>query len=124
MSEPTAPIYPATVPEAAAASVGGLAQHLPSFPDELCHHVGDECQIGDNTARAGFAAHGLVAHARRTGQLKTKQTTGEILTNADFETGLGDLVANLRHLCDAADVSWDAVLDRAALHYRAELAGA
>ncbi|MBP1054027.1 hypothetical protein J6397_28105 [Rhodococcus qingshengii] len=42
--------------------------------------------------------------------------------DADFETPISDLVANLRHLAAALGVDWDAVNRHAAGHYAEERA--
>lgn len=119
MNDAIEAIYPATVPEPAVASVGGLEQYLPRFPRELSHHVGDEGH--DNITRAGFAAHGVVAHARRTGLLC--EQNGQIINDENLDTAVGDLLANLRHLCDAADLDWDELTHLAAQHHHDELRG-
>ena len=67
---------------------------------------------GDNNARAALAASVLVAFAE----------TGSVQFE-DFDTTLGDLLADLRHLCDAleldfADISW-----RAENNYQSEIRG-
>ncbi len=66
----------------------------------------------DNTARASFAARMLVAYT----DIKGGGDDG-------IETGVGDMLADLRHLCDAVNVEFDAALTRGDRHYNAEIRG-
>jgi hypothetical protein len=38
----------------------------------------------------------------------------------DLETCMGDLLCDLRHLADAEGLSWDGLLHKGDMHYRAE----
>ncbi|MDQ1427165.1 MAG: hypothetical protein QOK39_641 [Acidimicrobiaceae bacterium] len=63
-----------------------------------------------NQARARWAATAIAAFANETG------TTGE-----DLATQVGDLLADLHHLCDAGGISFRVCSQRADDHYRAEI---
>jgi hypothetical protein len=43
-------------------------------------------------------------------------------TNCDWEDCLGDLLCDLMHWADASKFDFDAALDRARMHYEAEVA--
>jgi hypothetical protein len=46
----------------------------------------------------------------------------EVMDTGDIEVFLGDLVADLMHYADHMDISFDAVIDRATMHYTEERA--
>lgn len=62
---------------------------------------------------AAWAGHGLLAFANRT------MPGGD----EEIETALGDLLGDLMHLCDAADIDFDNVLNHGAMHYESEIRG-
>jgi hypothetical protein len=72
--------------------------------------VADE--IPGNDTRAEWARAGLVAFAAATGQDPDDQE--EVVT---------DLLADLRHYCDLAEISWDDVLRHADMHHAFESTG-
>lgn len=61
-----------------------------------------------NNRRAQRAAQLLIAYTDETG-------------NDEFETKLGDLFADLRHLCDALGVDFDVINDRGEFHHHDEI---
>lgn len=69
-------------------------------PEDITH---------DNTRRAGFAVTGLTAFAEETG--------------AEDENIVSDFLCDLMHLCDALSVDLTDEMDRARVHYTAELRG-
>lgn len=73
-------------------------------PEDIAH---------DNLRRAGFAAIGVHAFAKRTG----------LLGGEDMHTTLSDLLCDLHHLADAIDLDWDELLNRADGHYEPEIRG-
>ena len=64
----------------------------------------------DNTARASFAAHALVAYAKHAGE-------------EGFSDQVGDMLCDLMHLCDALSVDFDDELSRAQNNHKSELRG-
>lgn len=44
-------------------------------------------------------------------------------SNDDYKLDIGDLVCDLRHLCDREGVSWQSILDSVEMHYTAEVDG-
>ncbi len=82
-----------------------------SLPLGIDRITGDDAQE-DNTTRAQFAALAVRAFADRV------CPGGE-----EIETLVGDLLANLMHLCDAAGISFDGCLGTANMHYEAEITG-
>ena len=73
----------------------------------------DGASIADNNAiRAGFAATAVKAFADRTG-----------LNTEDMDTTLGDLLADLMHLCDALGLPFADMVERAHHHHDPELKG-
>ena len=70
--------------------------------------------VHDNTARATWAAQGLVAFAERTNMVEA----GE-----DIQTALADLLADLRHLCDAVGVDWELADSKGCTMYNDEISG-
>ena len=83
-----------------------LVYNLPTVID---HITGDDAQE-DNTVRAQFAALAVRAFADRV------CPGGE-----EIETLIGDLLANLMHLCDAAGIDFDDRLRNGRRHYDAEV---
>ena len=82
-------------------------------PDDLACDWGNPqaCQ-NDNNQRAAFAGEAVKAYAKRTGML-----TGE-----DPETVVSDLLNDMRHLCDALGLDFEALAAND-MHYHAELRG-
>jgi hypothetical protein len=68
---------------------------------------------GDNIARASWAAKSVVLFADTTG----------MGAEDELETIISDLVTDLKHLCDATNVSWHQVMRRANRHHIAEVRG-
>lgn len=68
----------------------------------------------DNNLRAAWGALGLIAFADKT----FSGGDGE-----DWETLIGDLLADLMHLSDALGEDFDALVDKAYSHYRPETHG-
>lgn len=66
----------------------------------------------DNDARASFGAAVLVAYSERVG--------GE---SNEVETQLADLLADLRHVCDALDLDYDAADMKAHVNHWREIHG-
>ena len=91
--------------------------NVKQIPDPTSDHLACDwgnaqaCQ-DDNNQRAAFAGLALKAYAKRTGGL-----TGE-----PPETVIGDLLNDMRHLCDALDLDFDALAHND-MHYTAELHG-
>lgn len=84
---------------------------LKAFPDSKISDVDPQA---DNNARAGFAALAVVAYANRT----FPGGVGE-----ELETVIGDLLGDLRHLCDGLDLDFDALLATSWRHYDPETRG-
>jgi hypothetical protein len=82
-----------------------LLDEVPTVIDRI---TGDDAQE-DNTVRAQFAA------------LAVKTFGDRVAPGEDIETLIGDLLANLMHLCDAAGISFYILLERGRMHYDAEL---
>lgn len=74
----------------------------------------DPSEAAMNRRRAGWALQALKAFARATG----------LDLRIDFDTALGDLLANLRHLCDERGLDFPAFDQRAHEYYVAERADA
>lgn len=87
-------------------SIGDLAE----VPKLAIADTGDI--KADNDARASFGAAVLVAYAERVG--------GE---SNEVDTQLSDLLADLRHLCDALGLDYDAADATAHMHYCREIHG-
>ena len=68
----------------------------------------------DHDIRAGWAARGLVAYAQHLGGAKLNEDIGVALT---------DLLGDLRHLCDALGVDWDAAVSRSEYDHYCEVRG-
>jgi hypothetical protein len=83
---------------------------LPSAPRG--EHITDSDTAADNNLRARFAVVALKAFAERVGS-----------SNEGPEQGITDLLADLHHLADALDLSFEGLLDRADVHYAAEIRG-
>lgn len=73
----------------------------------------DDDSPHDNTRRAGFAGQALITYAD-----VTRSGTSE-----DPSTVIGDLLGDLRHLCDALGLDFDALSEDGREHYDAELRG-
>jgi hypothetical protein len=67
----------------------------------------------DNDARASFGAAALVAYAERAGGGKSNE----------FEAQLSDLLADLRHVCDALGLDYDAADTTAHVNHWREIHG-
>lgn len=67
----------------------------------------------DNTRRAGFALQGVGAYAAKT------RLAGDV----DAREVIGDLLGDLRHLCDALGLDFAALDEDGREHYDAELRG-
>lgn len=52
--------------------------------------------------------------------LAYSQATGP---GEDIEIAMGDLMADMRHLCDESGYDWDAAVSSADMHYTAERTG-
>lgn len=86
---------------------------LPQYEDKsISYDEGDEAR--DNGTRAGHAAAALIAYARRTG----------LIHDEEPETAIGDLLGDLRHLCDALGLDFADLSDKGHRHYAEELHGA
>lgn len=109
-----------------AARVDGLAIYVPpkltaplqtaADVEELEEHLGEHINDNDDPAynngvRAGFAATAFKAFAIRVGG-------GEVV-----ETTISDLLADLMHLCDSLDLSFEDAVVRAESHYLPESEG-
>lgn len=68
----------------------------------------------DNNTRAAWGAIALLAFTART----FGDAAGE-----DWETLVGDLMADLMHLCDALGVDFDEMVEKGRSHYEPELHG-
>lgn len=68
----------------------------------------------DNNMRASWGALALITFVDRT----LGGGDGE-----DWGTCIGDLLADLMHLCDALDVDFDEMVDRGRMHYEPETHG-
>jgi hypothetical protein len=66
-----------------------------------------EGAVHDNTVRAGFALGALEAFTDRVG--------------LDDDSAVSDLLCDLRHLCDALGLDFDAEVARGTGHYNAEI---
>lgn len=64
----------------------------------------------DNNVRAGLAVTALKAFSERAGE-------------QDVETTITDLLANLMHLCDSLDLTFDRLVSRAHRHHSPEVRG-
>ena len=80
------------------------------------HRLTGEDPTADNTLRAGWAAEAVLTLARRTGLLSDRNVE-------TVSTGIGDLLVNLAHLCDAADLDPELMFSTALEDYRCELGG-
>lgn len=69
----------------------------------------------DNTRRAGFAGQAVIAYADA-----TRHGTG---SEVDVPEVIGDLLGDLRHLCDALGLDFDALSEDGRERYDAELRG-
>lgn len=85
-------------------------------------HVHQKDPIVDNTSRAGSAAVALKAFARTQG-LDLTDGTNAYLHGEGPDTAIGDLLGNLRHLCDALGLEYDALNRAGEMHYNAEISG-
>lgn len=72
-------------------------------PEDIAH---------DNYRRATFASVGVKAFAEATG-----------LVDEDPRTAIVDLIADLHHLADCLDLSFEALCDSAEMHYDPETTG-
>lgn len=85
------------------------------LPDPNEHIAGDwgdpDACRDDNTLRAKFAGLAVRTYAERTG-----------VVNEEPETAIGDLLNDLRHLCDALGLDYEHLAARD-IHYAAELEG-
>lgn len=79
------------------------------LPCPIDHITGDDA-VQDNTTRAQFAALALKSFSDRVSPL------GE-----ELPTLIGDLLANLMHLCDAAGIDFKDRLRNGRMHYDAEI---
>ncbi len=84
---------------------------LDTLPEVIPHITGEDF-VEDNTTRAQFAALAVKAFGDRVAP------RGE-----DTETLIGDLLADLMHLCDAAGIDFDSCLHMGNRHYDAEILG-
>ncbi|EHB47620.1 hypothetical protein MycrhDRAFT_5746 [Mycolicibacterium rhodesiae JS60] len=67
--------------------------------------------VSDNNANVQWAATALVTYI---------ETVGD---SGDLEITIGDLLGDLMHLCDSADIDFDSAYQSASHHYFAELRG-
>ncbi|GAB5005044.1 MULTISPECIES: hypothetical protein [Mycobacterium] len=96
-------------------SVQELASLLEDLPKRSLALTGEgEDAQRDNDTRAGWAARALIAYAKHLNEASLAE---------ELETVVGDLLGDLRHLCDALQVDWDIVANRSELYYLAEIAG-
>lgn len=79
------------------------------LPATIAHITGEDA-VQDNTARAQFAALALKAFSDRVSPL------GE-----ELPTLIGDLIADLMHLCDAAGIDFTDRVRNGRMHYDAEI---
>jgi hypothetical protein len=88
--------------------------HVSDFEGDGDMRYGDspEENVHDNTRRAGFVISALRAYSQKTG-----------MSGEDFETTISDMLGDMRHLCDALDVDFDAASERGGGHYEAEVTG-
>jgi hypothetical protein len=70
-------------------------------------HITDTHKAHDNTARASFAG-------------QTLRFYRDIVGSDDDETVITDLLADLRHFCDAAGLDFDAMIDSSFQHWNEE----
>ncbi len=89
-----------------------LAETVRDLDERIGEHITDSDPAYDNGVRAGFAATALKAFSVRVGD-----------QNEDLETNLGDLLADLMHLCDSLDLSFGAIVEDAEGHYAPEREG-
>lgn len=85
-------------------------EDLAEVPKLAITHGGDV--QADNDARASFGAAVLAAYAQRVG--------GD---NNELETQLSDLLADLRHVCDALGLDYEAADMTAHVNYWREIHG-
>lgn len=53
--------------------------------------------------------------------LATLTAFGEITGVDEYDTAIGDLICDLHHFADQEGIDWQEVLDRADMHYTAEV---
>jgi len=81
--------------------------------EHLGEHLHDVDPAQDNVVRAGFAATGVIAFAKRVGTYQQE----------DMETNLSDFLCDLMHLCDTLGISFEDMVDRARSHHGFEVRG-
>jgi hypothetical protein len=100
--------------------VAGLATIVDQLDDGKhleCDYPDASANQRDNNRRAGFAARGVLAYATRTfGGDVTK-------CSEDFTTVVGDLLADLMHLCDLLGLDFAELEEKGRSQYLPELAG-
>jgi hypothetical protein len=115
------PTYPAYTPPTEVLSMSELRELVEadwfgtkSRPRDTCD---PDAVRHDNTRRAGWAAAAVLTLAEQTGLLGPGNDEAP-------ETAIGDLLANLRHLCDLlGGADFDKLNDNGAYHYHEEVTG-
>lgn len=117
MTEKEAPVNPARLKGQLPESIEALRDtfsYLAGKDGNLSHgHTPDEIR-SDNHLRASWAARALFHYADFT----MGGGNGE-----SCETVISDLLCDLMHLCDALDLSFDGLADKARGHHLPELTG-
>jgi hypothetical protein len=90
-------------------SIEDLAELAEVSKKAIIHGVDAQA---DNDARASFGAAVLAAYSERVGDKSN-----------EVETQLADLLADLRHLCDALGLDYDAADTKAHVNYWREIHG-
>lgn len=80
----------------------------------MCSTLTCDFLFQDGGIRAGWAARALIGYVQH---LDDGSLTGEL------ESVVSDLLADLRHLCDALNLDWDEMDVRARRNYVAEIIG-
>lgn len=104
------PVYHAQ--RLAVSTAQGLAELINDQPRQTTLTNEGTDPLRDNNIRAGWAARALVAYAEHVGGASLSE---------EVETAATDLVSDLRHLFDALDIDWQAVVSASDNHYRGEI---